>query len=74
MFFFSVLVVFGHYLMVNIAFHYWMALTTHPGVPPSDVILTEVIFNILDVTFAHFTIIRWLADIEFCTDIPYSSY
>lgn len=35
-------VVFGHYLMLNIAFHYWMALTTQPGVPPSDVILTEV--------------------------------
>ena len=28
--------------MLNIVFHYWMALTTHPGVPPSDVILTEV--------------------------------
>ena len=34
--------------MLNIGFHYWMALTTHPGVPPSDVILTEVNILLMD--------------------------
>merc|ERR1711860_76715 len=38
----SCLVVFGHYLIINISFNYWMALTTSPGIPPTDKVLTEV--------------------------------
>ena len=30
-------VVLGHWILVNIAFHYYMALTTPPGNPPEDV-------------------------------------
>jgi len=37
------LIVLGHYLMLNIGFNYWMALTTHPGLPPIDKILPEVV-------------------------------
>jgi len=38
----SGLVLFGLYLMLNVIFNYWMALTTSPGLPPKDKILTEV--------------------------------
>jgi len=36
------LIVFGHYLLINVIFHFLMALTISPGVPPSDRILQEV--------------------------------
>ena len=29
-----VLMVIGHWLLVNICFHYYMAASTHPGYPP----------------------------------------
>ncbi len=29
-----VLVIFGHWILVNVIFHYYMALTTSPGNPP----------------------------------------
>ncbi|KAH7980687.1 hypothetical protein HPB49_018232 [Dermacentor silvarum] len=32
-----VALVIGHWLLINIVFHYWMALTTNPGTPPEDV-------------------------------------
>jgi len=31
------LVCLGHWILVNIIFHYYMALTTPPGNPPKDV-------------------------------------
>jgi len=30
------IVIFGHYLLLNVVFHYWKALTTSPGAPPSS--------------------------------------
>lgn len=36
------LILFGHYLLINVIFHFLMALTTSPGVPPTDRILQEV--------------------------------
>jgi palmitoyltransferase len=37
------LVALGHYLLLNISFHYWKALTTSPGTPPTDIVLQEVV-------------------------------
>jgi len=37
------LIVIGHYLLLNVVFNYWMALTTSPGVPPHDIVLPEVV-------------------------------
>nr|XP_037282850.1 palmitoyltransferase ZDHHC16-like isoform X2 [Rhipicephalus microplus] len=31
-----VALVIGHWLLINIVFHYWMALTTNPGTPPEN--------------------------------------
>lgn len=36
------LLVFGNYLLVNVVFHYYMACTTSPGYPPSEVIFEAV--------------------------------
>eukprot|EP00092_Neocalanus_flemingeri_P005893 GFUD01006342.1.p1 GENE.GFUD01006342.1~~GFUD01006342.1.p1 ORF type:complete len:351 (-),score=52.97 GFUD01006342.1:69-1121(-) len=36
------LIVIGHYLLINVIFHFLMALTISPGIPPSDRILKEV--------------------------------
>ncbi|XP_053204495.1 palmitoyltransferase ZDHHC16-like [Panonychus citri] len=33
----------GNYLLVNVIFHYYMALTTPPGQPPHDRLLIEVV-------------------------------
>ena len=33
------LVIFGHWILLNVVFHYYMALITPPGYPP------DVIFN-----------------------------
>ena len=39
---FQVLVVLGHYLLINIIFHFFMALLTSPGRPPTDRVLEQV--------------------------------
>ena len=36
------LVVVGHYLLINIIFHFFMALLTSPGRPPTDRVLEQV--------------------------------
>ncbi|CAN7999497.1 unnamed protein product [Ixodes pacificus] len=33
----AIALVIGHWLLVNIVFHYWMALTTNPGTPPEAI-------------------------------------
>ena len=33
--------IFGHWLLVNIMFHYTMAVFTHPGTPPPQVSFTN---------------------------------
>ena len=38
----AVLVVVGHWLLVNVVFHFLMALTTSPGRPPTDKVLEQV--------------------------------
>ncbi|KAH6947371.1 hypothetical protein HPB50_018526 [Hyalomma asiaticum] len=38
-----VALVIGHWLLVNIVFHYWMALTTDPGTPPEASLVPEVV-------------------------------
>lgn len=35
--------VIGHWLLLNIVFHYWMALTTNPGTPPEASLVPEVV-------------------------------
>ncbi|XP_030756014.1 palmitoyltransferase ZDHHC16B [Sitophilus oryzae] len=37
------LVTLGHWLLVNICFHYYMACTTHPGFPPEGELITEAV-------------------------------
>ena len=32
----------GHYLLINISFHFFMAFLTSPGKPPSDKVLEQV--------------------------------
>uniref|UniRef100_A0A4D5RZQ9 Palmitoyltransferase n=1 Tax=Ixodes scapularis TaxID=6945 RepID=A0A4D5RZQ9_IXOSC len=39
----AIALVIGHWLLVNIVFHYWMALTTNPGTPPEGSLLPEVV-------------------------------
>ncbi|XP_065641930.1 palmitoyltransferase ZDHHC16-like [Hydra vulgaris] len=34
--------VLAHYLLVNIVFHYYKAVTTHPGSPPQDALLDTI--------------------------------
>jgi len=41
-YFVSGLIIIGHYLLINVTFHFIMALTISPGVPPTDRILQEV--------------------------------
>jgi palmitoyltransferase len=36
------LLIFGNYLLVNVIFHYYMAVVTSPGVPPQEVIFEAV--------------------------------
>ena len=38
----TVLIGVGHYLLVNVVFHFLMALTTSPGRPPTDKVLEQV--------------------------------
>ncbi|XP_037577347.1 palmitoyltransferase ZDHHC16A isoform X2 [Dermacentor silvarum] len=38
-----VALVIGHWLLINIVFHYWMALTTNPGTPPEASLVPEVV-------------------------------
>jgi len=33
----------GNYLLINVVFHYYMALTTPPGNPPDDVLIPEAV-------------------------------
>lgn len=35
------LVIFGYWLLMNVSFHYYMAVTTHPGVPPEVINLNR---------------------------------
>ncbi|XP_064465552.1 palmitoyltransferase ZDHHC16-like [Ornithodoros turicata] len=36
-------IVIGHWLLINIVFHYWMALRTDPGTPPEGLLLSQVV-------------------------------
>ncbi|XP_077544118.1 palmitoyltransferase ZDHHC16 [Haemaphysalis longicornis] len=38
-----VALIIGHWLLINIVFHYWMALTTNPGTPPAASLVPEVV-------------------------------
>ena len=38
----AVLICLGHWLLVNVVFHFLMALTTSPGRPPTDKVLEQV--------------------------------
>nr|CAI5847999.1 unnamed protein product [Callosobruchus analis] len=38
-----ILVIIGHWLLLNIAFHYYMAVVTHPGFPPEGELITEAV-------------------------------
>lgn len=37
------LVIFGNWLLLNVSFHYYMAVTTHPGYPPQGELITEAV-------------------------------
>lgn len=37
------LLIVGHWLLVNVIFHYWMAVVTPPGRPPSDRMITDAV-------------------------------
>lgn len=37
------LVIFGQWFFINVVFHYWMALTTHPGKPPVERVMPQVV-------------------------------
>lgn len=37
------LLVIGHWLLANVIFHYYMAVTTSPGYPPSGELITEAV-------------------------------
>ncbi|XP_076262557.1 palmitoyltransferase ZDHHC16A [Rhynchophorus ferrugineus] len=37
------LITLGHWLLLNICFHYYMACTTHPGFPPEGELITEAV-------------------------------
>ncbi|GLV39373.1 uncharacterized protein CBL_13250 [Carabus blaptoides fortunei] len=37
------LVIFGHWILVNIIFHYYMAVTTPPGYPPEGELISEAV-------------------------------
>ncbi|CAH0562149.1 unnamed protein product [Brassicogethes aeneus] len=37
------LVIIGHWLLLNISFHYYMAVVTHPGYPPQGELITEAV-------------------------------
>lgn len=37
------LLIVGHWLLVNVIFHYWMAVTTEPGRPPPDRLITDAV-------------------------------
>ncbi|XP_077501928.1 palmitoyltransferase ZDHHC16 isoform X1 [Amblyomma americanum] len=39
----AIALVIGHWLLLNIVFHYWMALTTNPGTPPEASMVPEVV-------------------------------
>nr|CAH7735753.1 unnamed protein product [Callosobruchus chinensis] len=36
-------IIIGHWLLLNIAFHYYMAVATHPGLPPEGELITEAV-------------------------------
>ncbi|CAH1969967.1 unnamed protein product [Acanthoscelides obtectus] len=38
-----ILVIMGHWLLLNIVFHYYMAVVTHPGFPPEGELITEAV-------------------------------
>ncbi|XP_018330340.1 palmitoyltransferase ZDHHC16 isoform X2 [Agrilus planipennis] len=38
-----ILVIIGHWLLINISFHYYMAVRTHPGYPPQGELITEAV-------------------------------
>ncbi|GAB6023328.1 hypothetical protein CHUAL_008131 [Chamberlinius hualienensis] len=42
-FLFIVVVTFGHWLLMNVCFHYWMAARTSPGNPPESTVLPEAV-------------------------------
>jgi len=38
----ALLILVGHYLLLNVSFHFLMALTTSPGQPPTEAVLEQV--------------------------------
>ncbi|KAB0801426.1 hypothetical protein PPYR_05780 [Photinus pyralis] len=42
-FFCIILIIIGHWLLLNVSFHYYMGVVTPPGFPPQDELITEVV-------------------------------
>ncbi|KAL7637594.1 UNVERIFIED_CONTAM: hypothetical protein RMT77_012323 [Armadillidium vulgare] len=38
-----ILIVYGHWLLINIIFNYYMGFKTHPGTPPEGIVITEAV-------------------------------
>jgi palmitoyltransferase len=53
-----VLMIIGHWLLVNITFHYYMAANTHPGYPP-EVICYEKSRNTFGMQISFSDLIFW---------------
>ncbi|ROT64888.1 putative palmitoyltransferase ZDHHC16 [Penaeus vannamei] len=39
----SFLMVLGHWLLINVAFHFYMAARTDPGTPPKGILISEAV-------------------------------